>query len=571
MERFEIQDNQFIKKNVISSLPKLPQIIDKLLNNWSSNQIGKSGKYEEKLDGSSAEPCGIAEHYLCQYYRTEINPQETQKTKNKKNVQAPQTYNYNYADLIVGFLNEGDVLYALTIANIILRVARKARNIAQSQSQIVENNLDLDEFILKLDELRYNIEHDADLFQNVRRNEDSKLDGVRKKINKVLIYKIDGVTALTKEIGTDTFIKYAIDQCYFFDPIVVNNQMGEIVKAFTAKDENEQPKPKELPARHSTKNSVSEEDSNQEDFGELDILINNNSYYHDIDYYRTALAAIESAKKTSKGSAQKKDDIIKDALALATLAITKINDCDKEKENEAIKKAEEEMGKALDEITINYKEIKQKDVQQCLEDKKNKLEEKLKDSKYCLFTSKEEGKTIDNYPILIDNDGNAKVRSLINDTTCYTVSAGKENIFQNYRISHVWGRAFDPRYFTNLWNIVLVPSWANDLLDKPNARPRTLESKLQSTIMRICEVLYFDGIKERDWNTLKLSNKPSVINGGKDVVKPSNEVKGIKPYKTIPKAQENDVPYMINVIKGKKSDKKRDNELGDIVKYAVYI
>ena len=89
--------------------------------------------------------------------------------------------------------------------------------------------------------------------------------------------------------------------------------------------------------------------------------------------------------------------------------------------------------------------------------------------------------------------------------------------------------------------------------------------------MRICEVLYFDGIKERDWNTLKLSNKPSVINGGKDVVKPSNEVKGIKPYKTIPKAQENDVPYMINVIKGKKSDKKRDNELGDIVKYAVYI
>jgi len=94
--------------------------------------------------------------------------------------------------------------------------------------------------------------------------------------------------------------------------------------------------------------------------------------------------------------------------------------------------------------------------------------------------------------IEVDKDGNSKVRSLINSYVGYWAGNGKENSnFVNYTISHIWGRAFDPRYFTSLWNIVLVPSWANTLMDKVPTNG-SIESKLQSTIKKICSELYKD-------------------------------------------------------------------------------
>ena len=192
MEQFENINNQIIKKNVVSALPgsTLPEPIPSLLENWDSGTVtGENGKYKESFGGDDQPYCSKVDHYLCQNYRNVI--------KGK-----------NYLQLIVDFLNVGDVLYALTIADIVLKVARKAQTIAKPMDVKTING-----FISKLDELRYNIEHDADLFQNVNRNNetDNDLDIVRKEIYKELIYKIDGVTALTREIGTDTFIKYAID------------------------------------------------------------------------------------------------------------------------------------------------------------------------------------------------------------------------------------------------------------------------------------------------------------------------------------------------------------------------
>ena len=106
------------------------------------------------------------------------------------------------------------------------------------------------------------------------------------------------------------------------------------------------------------------------------------------------------------------------------------------------------------------------------------------------------------YPVRIDKDGNAHVRSLINTYTGYAVSSGAKSIFQNYRISHIWGNAYDPRYFTNLWNLVLVPSWANDLLDKdeyaPGASPLVI--KLKSTFKAICLKHYNMRGKDYDFN-----------------------------------------------------------------------
>ena len=93
-------------------------------------------------------------------------------------------------------------------------------------------------------------------------------------------------------------------------------------------------------------------------------------------------------------------------------------------------------------------------------------------------------------PIKVDKDGNSEVRSLINSYVGYWVGNGKKTSnFVNYTISHIWGRAFDPRYFTSLWNIVLVPSWANTLMDKVPTNG-SIESMLQSTIKKICSELY---------------------------------------------------------------------------------
>ncbi len=106
----------------------------------------------------------------------------------------------------------------------------------------------------------------------------------------------------------------------------------------------------------------------------------------------------------------------------------------------------------------------------------------------------------DNTRILIniDYDGNKEVRRLIKQYTGYSIGAGKTSDFQNYIISHIWGRAFDPRYFTNFWNIVLVPAWANSLLDKKNPSRGSLPSKLQSTIKKICGKLYQNVDKKMD-------------------------------------------------------------------------
>lgn len=547
MERFEIHDNQFIKKNVISSLHKndnnnnLPELITSLLENWNSeNEKNQNGKYHETF-GKKWNDCSKVNHYLCQNYRKVI------KVK-------------NYLQLIVDFLNVGDVLYALTIADITLQAARKAK------TQAKESNVDvstIDEFILSLDDLRYKIEHDNDLFQNVQRDGklDEQLENVRKKIYKELVYKIDGVTALTKEIGTDNFIKYAIDQCYFFAPEIAQKQMQKIVEAFEDNDY----KKRELYARHSIKKSEKYNGSNQDNVEDFDVeekSTNNVSYHQTTDYYGTALAAAESAIKTYNGKSQDKENKIKNALALATLAKEKIQDDDKQV------KAKDEINNAIEKIKKSSK-IDQNVVQRWLEKNKTKIEEKLNNSKNCLFTSQEEDKAIEDYPILIDNDGNAKVRSVINEITGYTVSAGKENIFQNYRISHVWGRAFDPRYFTNLWNIVIVPSWANDLLDKPNAIKGTLESKLQSTIMKICEMLYFNDkcISKQDVQRLIMPDYPKIINEN-DVISSTQEIEKDHaiPNERIINKSDNKNPYLINIIEDKGS-----KTLGDIVKYAVYI
>ena len=96
--------------------------------------------------------------------------------------------------------------------------------------------------------------------------------------------------------------------------------------------------------------------------------------------------------------------------------------------------------------------------------------------------------------IKLDKDGNASVRQCINNLTGYTICQGAESIFQNYAISHIWGQAYDPRYFTSLWNVVIIPAWANSLMDKTNPVKGSPAERIQATFKSICDKLY-SGVK----------------------------------------------------------------------------
>ena len=135
-----------------------------------------------------------------------------------------------------------------------------------------------------------------------------------------------------------------------------------------------------------------------------------------------------------------------------------------------------------------------------------------------------------NYIIEIDKDNNYYVRKLITDNTGITVSSGKGSIIQNTIISHIWGRAYDPRYFTSPWNIVLIPTWANSLMDKEDAKEKTLASKIRATYMAVCSELYKGTFQDNAyWLKLKMGKAPGIKNI-------SDKVKG---------------EYIINILKEK--------------------
>lgn len=113
-------------------------------------------------------------------------------------------------------------------------------------------------------------------------------------------------------------------------------------------------------------------------------------------------------------------------------------------------------------------------------------------------------------------NGNARVCQLIKRCTGYALGEkADERDFKNCIISHIWGNAIDPRYFTNLWNIAIVPAWANHLLDKDETG--TLGSKLKATIQKIITVLYKLNTNTYDWNSIGMDapkcNEEEVLHG----------------------------------------------------------
>lgn len=113
--------------------------------------------------------------------------------------------------------------------------------------------------------------------------------------------------------------------------------------------------------------------------------------------------------------------------------------------------------------------------------------------------------------VKFDSNGNNEVKKMINAYTGFTINTA-DCIFKNYIISHLWGRASDPRYFTNFWNIVLVPVWANSLLDK-NCEENTLGGKLKDTFLTISKILYHLNDRGSYWDDLKMDEPKAQTNG----------------------------------------------------------
>lgn len=344
-------NGQGITRNYVSNLKSVQKDIYKYLTNYPWKVVKKEGY----------------EYEVSQFAKKAI---------------LPPTKSYDFIEAVDSLLKEGDYLYARTIVDGMSYIAEKFKK------AIIAMTTGTNTFNDKCSALKLFRKYLETDLSGLKVKGTYNNNTYRNAINKPMLAKIDGIVALANEIGEDKFIKWAIEQSYFFAPDIVAERMNKLIV-----DLNITP----LPARKTTKNDKEAEE------GYFHSEMDGNTYY----------------------------------------------------------------------IEGNIKIL-----------------------------------------ITLSTDGNDFVRSLITNETGFTIGAGKDTIFQNYIISHLWGRAYDPRYYTNFWNIVLVPAWANSLLDK-NGEEGSLASKLKATFMAISKKLYMP--KGVNWNGLNMTepNKPNNDDGRK--------------------------------------------------------
>lgn len=270
---------------------------------------------------------------------------------------------YNYTDVIEQFYQAGDVFYAVTVINDIV----KKINVLGTPlpKELNDHRSALKKLRVFLRSMRNNVQDRTYLSKkNPNNPTSSTLDDIRDSFAKTKLDKIDGFSVLISSLGEEKFIKLVIESSFFFDKKIVDDQRKDIFDKL-----GKQP----VPARKTTKTQ----------------------------------SGIPGVGINTK---------------IGNLDIYQINGC--------------------------------------------------------------------NIPIVLDEDNNTQVRALINKKTGYIISGGAGSQFKNYNISHIWGEAYDPRYFTNLWNIVIVPAWANSLLDKNSDDEDSIEYKLKEMFKKICVALY---------------------------------------------------------------------------------
>ena len=236
---------------------------------------------------------------------------------------------YNYMDVIEQFYQVGDMLYAVTVIN---NIIERINNLGTSLLKALNDQRSaLKKLRVFLRSMRNNVQDRTYLSKKNPKNPTSSiLDDIRESFSKGSLDKIDCVRVLIDILGEETFIKVVIENSFFFDKKIVDDQHKDIFDKL-----GKQP----IPARKTTKTQS----------GNPGVGVN---------------------------------------TKIGNFDIYQINGC--------------------------------------------------------------------NIPVKLDGDGNKQVRDIIKEKTGYTISSGRKCIFQNYIISHLWGKAYDPRYFTNFWNIVIT-------------------------------------------------------------------------------------------------------------------
>ena len=93
------------------------------------------------------------------------------------------------------------------------------------------------------------------------------------------------------------------------------------------------------------------------------------------------------------------------------------------------------------------------------------------------------------FNVSVDPDGNYEIRRQIKLKLNQSVSIGRNSTVKNYTISHVWGLASHPVFFSALWNIVLIPAHFNYLMDK-DPESHEVVRMVKEAVERQCIVLY---------------------------------------------------------------------------------
>lgn len=113
--------------------------------------------------------------------------------------------------------------------------------------------------------------------------------------------------------------------------------------------------------------------------------------------------------------------------------------------------------------------------------------------------------SLDNIVVKEDKDGNKEVRRLINKITRTKVSQGATSDILFAKISHIWAETSNPFFFTALWNIVIVPAYYNDVLDKSTSTDPRID-KIIEQYKAVCWNMY-----DVQGKLLKLGLTPSEI------------------------------------------------------------
>lgn len=371
------------------------------------------------------------------------------------------------------FFNAGDRLYTLSVYDTISNVVRILKEkpytlfidnpncITPLPSWNDEEILDLYKKVVVLGEslYRHNFIPDVNTYTTINYK--------RQLIKRDYLHKLDGMEVLISHFSNEKeFIQMAVEGSYFFEPELVVKAMNELSDSFNlSKKKGKELKDYEGKWVEILKKEINniENETIKEVF--LQILSEDKNIALKVNKYINYLNKRRIGIKLNKPEIDKlnsiKDELTKDLYYLEARYTT---------------------------------------------------DEKIIENNSSVTKSDKAIYTIDGkqYRVDIDKDGNNSVRSLITDKTGVTISQGQTSVFQNTIISHVWGRAYDPRYFKSLWNIVLIPAWANSLMDKEDAPADTLASKMQNTYMAICSLLYREKLKDIIWENLDMDGFPKV-------------------------------------------------------------